>query len=46
MEIRHSAMVWRSAPCSDSGLPKATRERARDFIISKARSAWPIARMQ
>ena len=39
-------MSLRRAPCSAMGLPNATRSFARRHIVSRARSAMPIERMQ
>ena len=46
--IRQRLLAIRSCQIefSDSGLPKATRDDSRSIIISSARSAAPIERMQ
>jgi hypothetical protein len=48
MSISHRASAMRSCQtdCSATGLPNATRALSRATIISKARSAAPIERMQ
>jgi hypothetical protein len=43
---RDSAIQSRTAPCSASGLPKATRASACARVNSMTRSATPMTRMQ
>src|SRR5579885_1976488 len=46
ISIREFAISVRMTPCSASGLPNATRDFTLRHIISSARSATPISRMQ
>eukprot|EP01137_Pigoraptor_chileana_P010535 Opistho-2@60338 len=46
MSRRDAAMSAMMVPCSASGLPNAVRLSTRWHMSSRARSAWPISRMQ